>query len=315
MFRFKTPQKTVEIGGVKIGGQPGENPTVLLGTMFYNGHKIVEKRKGAKFDRKRAEELINRQETLSDQTGVPCMVDIVANFSDEIEAYIDFVASVSDMPFSTDIWTVKPKLAAAKHVKEVGLLDRYLYNSIAPWSKDIEKETSELKKLGVKNTLLVAFNTEDRSPAGRLKILKEFLIPKAEEAGVENILVDTSVLNIPSTAFSIRGGLKVKEEFGFPVGCAPSNGTDMWGLPKEKWGKIGFAGVDSAAHSVSALYNDFLLYGPIESAPWIFPATAAADSILATFAFDERGMLPPGESHPLNINFPDFVEELRKSLT
>ena len=313
MFRFKTPQKTVEIGGVKIGGQPGENPTVLLGTMFYNGHKIIESRKEARFDRKKAEDLLNRQETLSDETGMPCMVDLVANFPEEIEAYIDFVSSVTDMPFSTDIWTVEPKLAAASYVKDVGLVDRYLYNSIAPWSKEMEKETAELSRLGIKNALLVAFNTEDRTSMGRIRILKDLLIPSAKKAGVKNILVDTSVLNIPATAFSIIGGLKVKDTFGYPVGCAPSNGTDMWKTPRERWEKIGFAGVDSAVHAVASLYNDFLLYGPIESAPWIFPAIAAANTILATFAFDEAGVLPRDVKHPLNLHFPEFAEELRKA--
>ncbi len=311
MFRFKTPQKTVEIGGVKIGGQPGEKPVVLLGTMFYNGHKIIEQRKGAVFNRKRAEELINRQETLSDETGIPGMLDLVANFPEEIEAYIDFVSSVTDMPFSTDIWTVKPKLAAARYVKEVGLNDRYLYNSIAPWSKDMEGETKELKKIGIKNALLVAFNTEDKTPAGRVKILEELLIPSSIKAGIKNVLVDTSVLNIPSIAFSIIGGLEVKKALGHPVGCAPSNGTDMWKTPRERWEKTGFIGVDSAAHAVASLYNDFLLYGPIESAPWMFPAIAAAQSILSTFAYNEIGKLPSA-NHPLNLHFPEFVAELKK---
>ncbi|MFQ5800116.1 MAG: tetrahydromethanopterin S-methyltransferase subunit H [Candidatus Hydrothermarchaeales archaeon] len=312
MFRFKTPQRVIEIGGIRFGGQPGENPTVLLGTMFYNGHKIIESRKRCRFDKKRAEELLNRQETLSEQTGVPGMVDIVANFPDEIRGYIDFVTSVSDMPFSTDIWKVKPKLAAARYVKEVGLVDRYLYNSIAPWSEDIERETKELSTIGIKNALLVAFNIQDKTPEGRIKILEGLLIPNAEKAGVENMLVDTSVLNVPSTAFSIIGGLRIKVAFGLPVGCAPSNGTDMWKVPRERWEKVGFAGVDSAAHAVTSLYNDFLLYGPIESAPWIFPAIATVNSILATFAFDESGVLPSGSKHPLNLLFPDFVAELRK---
>lgn len=311
-FRFKKDQFVAEIGNVKIGGQPGENPTVLLGTMFYNGHKIIEKRKGARFDRQRAEELINRQETLSDETGVPGMLDLVANFPEEIAAYIDFVADKTDMPFSTDIWTVEPKIAAAEHVAEVGLLDRYLYNSIAPWSKDLPREIKALKELGVKNALLVAFNPEDPTPAGRLKLLEDMLIPAAKEAGVKNILVDTSVLNIPATAFSILGGLAVKEQYGYPVGCAPSNGTDMWKTPRERWEKKGFIGVDAGAHAISALYNDLLLYGPIESASWMFPAIAAADSILATFAYDESEALPDSPTHPLYLHFSDFAEALKK---
>lgn len=312
MFRFKNLQKTVDIGGVKFGGQPGENPTVLIGTMFYNGHKLIESRKEARFDKQRAEELLNRQETLSDETGVPCMVDLVANFPKEIEAYIDFVTAVTDMPFSTDIWTVKPKLAAARHVSEVGLVDRYLYNSIAPWSKDIETETQELSQIAIKNALLVAFNMEDKTVEGRLRILQDFLIPNAEKANIKNLLIDTSVLSLPATAFSLAAGLKVKELYGYPVGCAPSNGTDMWNVSRDKWGKTGFIGVDSAAHSIAALYNDFLLYGPIESASWMFPAIASADSILSTLVYEESDVLPGDASHPINQLFPEFIKELKQ---
>ncbi|MFQ5887970.1 MAG: tetrahydromethanopterin S-methyltransferase, partial [Candidatus Hydrothermarchaeales archaeon] len=163
MFRFDTEQIVYDIGGVKVGGQPGENPTVLSGTMFYNGHKIIESRKEGRFDKKRAEELINKQEALSDQTGIPGMLDLVANFPEEIRKYIDFVTSVTEMPFSTDIWKVKPKLAAAKYIKEVGLIDRAIYSSIAPWSEDIEKEVAELKKLRLKNAILVAYNAADKT--------------------------------------------------------------------------------------------------------------------------------------------------------
>jgi len=311
-FRFSRAQKVVRIGGVKFGGQPGENPTVLIGTMFYNGHRIIEKRRTCSFDRARAEELLNRQETLSEETGIPCMVDLVANFPEEIKGYIDFVTEHSDMPFSTDIWKLKPKLAAARYVREVGLVDRYLYNSLAPWSEDLELEGAELSKAGVKNALLVAFNPEDKTPAGRMKVLKELLIPSAVKAGIENILVDTSVLNLPATAFSILAGLEVKEELGLPVGCAPSNGTDMWRLPKERWGRIGFAGVDAAVHAVASLCADFLLYGPIESAPWIFPAIAGADAMLSTLTYQGIEVKAKALERPLHRFFPDFVEELRR---
>lgn len=312
MFRFKKKQKVYEIGGIKVGGQPGENPTVLLGTMFYTGHKIIESRKKCKFDKKRAEELINHQEALSDQTGIPGMLDIVANFPEEFQEYIDFITSVTDMPFSIDAWKVKPKLGAAKYITELGLEDKTLYNSIAPWSEDIQREISELKKLGLKNAFLVAFNVEDKTAKGRITLLEETLLPNAKKAGFKNFLIDTSVLNVPASAFSFLANYKIKEKLGFPVGCAPSNGTDMWKTPKEEWDKIGFAGVDSAAHAIGAmLWNDFLLYGPIESAPWMFPAIATANAILSTLIFDETHQLPESSEHPLNKLFPEFVEEIK----
>lgn len=306
-------QKVVKIGNVKFGGRPGENPTVLIGTMFYNGHKILGSRKKGEFDKKRAEELINRQEELSDATGVPCMLDIVATFGEEAKRYIDFVAEVTDMPFSTDIWTEQPKVEAAQYIAEVGLQDRHLYNSLAPWAKDPEYEVNELSKLGLKNVLLVAFNMQNPTPQGRVELVKDVLLPRAEKAGFKNVLVDTSLMSIPSSPFSFLGSRLVKEELGFPVGCAPSNGTDLVKKDAEaKWGKLGFVGIDSAAHALGAVFwNDFLLYGPIESAPWIFPAIANASAMLATFVYDEIGELPASENHPIYKFYEDFVNELK----
>jgi len=39
MQKFKTPQKIYEIGKVKVGGQPGELPTFLIGSIFWLGQK------------------------------------------------------------------------------------------------------------------------------------------------------------------------------------------------------------------------------------------------------------------------------------
>jgi tetrahydromethanopterin S-methyltransferase subunit H len=311
MFVVKNPQKVVEIEGIKIGGT-GENPTVLIGTMFYTGHKIVERRKEGKFNRKRAEELINMQETLSDETGIPSMLDIVAVSAEEFKNYIDFVADVTDMPFMIDAWKIPPKIGAAKYVKEIGLENRVIYNSLSPWSEDLDKEIAELKKIGLKHGLTVAYNMADPTVEGRISLLNDLLLPSLEKAGFENILIDTSVLNTPAIALSILANKQIKEEFGYPVGCAPSNGTDMWKYPREQWGKIGFAAVDSAAHAISALmWNDFMLYGAIENAKWIFPAVATASSILATFLYDETEKLP-SDTHPISKLFPEFVEQLKK---
>ena len=42
MWKFRVEQKRFEIGTVKIGGLPGEHPTVLIGSIFYRGQKILK---------------------------------------------------------------------------------------------------------------------------------------------------------------------------------------------------------------------------------------------------------------------------------
>lgn len=160
--------------------------------------------------------------------------------------------------------------------------------------------------------LLIAFNSEDPSIAGKLWILREKLIPWARRAGFKNLLVDTSLMSIPSAAFAFIAGKKVKEEFGLPVGCAPSNGSDMVKQKTERlFDRQGFVALDSAAHALGALlWQDYLLFGPIESAPWLFPAIATVNAILPAFIWEERRQLPSDEGHPLNRFYRDFVEKL-----
>ena len=60
MIRFKTEQKLFQVGRIQIGGQPGELPTVLIGSIFWLGQKLVKDANQGIFDAKEAENLINK---------------------------------------------------------------------------------------------------------------------------------------------------------------------------------------------------------------------------------------------------------------
>ncbi len=308
-FRYESEQKICGIGGVKVGGQPGENPPLLLASLFQKGDKLVESRKQRKFDREGAAERIREMERLSDETGVPGMVAMVANSPDEMKAYVDFFVGVSDRPFAIDIWVQNTRVEATRYICEQGLAHRLLYNSITPWDEDIPGQVETLKELGVKHIVVQAFDVEDKTPTGRPKSLRKML-QMVEKGGFESILVDTAVMNLPATAFSLLANSLVKEEFGLPVGSAPSNGTYMWKASREKWGSKGFVGVDAGIHAICALASDFMLYGPMTGTQRIFPAVAAASAVLATLVYDDTGELPQGKNHPLNLLFSDMVEQL-----
>ena len=241
-FRFERDQKVCNIGGIKVGGQPGENPPLLLASLFQKGDKLVESRKNRKFDREGAAARIKEMEEISDQTGVPGMVAMVANSPEEMKAYVDFFVSVSDRPFAIDIWVQDTRVEATRYICEQGLADRLLYNSITPWDEDIPGQVQTIKELGVKHIVVQAFDMEDKTPTGRPKSLRR-MMELVGNAGFESILVDTAVMNLPATAFSLLANSLVKEEFGVPVGSAPSNGTYMWKASKEMWGSKGFIGV------------------------------------------------------------------------
>ena len=307
MLKYEREQKVCTIGGVQVGGQPGERAPLLIGNMFQKGDLILESRKEGKFDRKAAEERIHEVEWNSQETAVPCLIAMVANTEEEIKTYIDFFTSVTDMPFAMDIWQQKTRLAAARYVARRGLQARVLYNSITPWDEDVEGQVSELRELGIKHVVVQVFDVEDKRPTGRVTSLKR-LLPFVEKGNFESILIDTAVMNLPATAFSLIANHLIKKEFGLPAGFAPSNGTYMWRKAAPEHERSRFPAIDASVHAISALASDFLFYGPLTGTSRVFPAVAAATSMMAAATYAEGSPLPVG-NHPLNLLFPDVVKQ------
>ena len=315
MFQLKAEQKICEIGGVRLGGQLGDYPTVVVPSLFQKGDRVFEgaKRKEG-FNRKRAEELLRMTEELAGETGVPCMVDIVANTGAEFKTYIDFVTSITEMPFCIDAWVMKAKVEGASYCAERGLLDRMFYNSLTVWEKDLETEIREISALGVKHVLLVAFDQEDQMPAGRITGTQR-LLDAIERVGAsfESIIVDTSAMNAPAVALCSLANRLIKEKWGFPCASAPSNGSYMWKAAKELWGFKGWAAADAALEGLAAtLFHDMIFSGPMAGSPRLFPAVALADAFAATLVFGETKKLPASDSHPLYKLFPEFAEQVKQ---
>src|SRR3990170_7022117 len=120
MFKFKEQQKIYEIGKVKVGGQPGELPTFLIGSIFWLGQKIVQDANKGIFDAKEAENIINKMQTWSDITGVPFAFDIVGTTEEAFGKYIDFIAKHSQAPLMLDAMSPRTRMAVAGMVKKMG---------------------------------------------------------------------------------------------------------------------------------------------------------------------------------------------------
>lgn len=310
IFTLKGEQKVCQIGPYKVGGAFGENPPLLISSMFHNGDKILESRKWHKFDHSKAVELIKKQEELSAQTGIPALVAMVANSTEEMKYYIDFFTEHSDLPFGIDMWVQEPRLEAIEYAASKGLLDRVLYNSITPWDKDIPEQIKALRDMGVKHVVVQAFDENNQRPSGRLTAFEK-LMEDVSQGDFQTILIDTAVMNLPATAFSCLGNKLIKEKYGWPAGVASSNGTFMWKEAREMWGQNGFAGMDAASQALSALlWSDFIFYGPISVAPRIFPAIVSASLFQATLAFEETKCLPENKNHPIYKYFGEFANKL-----
>jgi tetrahydromethanopterin S-methyltransferase subunit H len=301
LFKFRKEQKIFEIGGVKIGGQPGELPTVLIGSLFHEGHKIVRDRKLGVFDKRKAERLIRMQEEMSEKTGVPCMLDIVAKNPRALIKYVDFVSEVTDAPFLINGQEMSVRVAAANHTVGVGLQERAVYNSINYTLN--EEEINAIKETGMKAAVIQAFNPRNPRPEGMISILKgdaekEGLLKRTYRAGIEKPLIFMPVLDVPSIGSGAQGIYLAKQEFGFPTGTAPIGAVGRWSKVEELGHYAKKTCKAGAAALVQTMGASFIIYGSIAKAREIFPVCAMID---ATIAYNARtlGIQPLTKRHPL----------------
>ncbi|MBS7655919.1 tetrahydromethanopterin S-methyltransferase subunit H [Candidatus Bathyarchaeota archaeon] len=295
MFQLKVEQKVFEVGKVKIGGIPGERPTVLIGSIFYAREKIVSNYERGEFDKEKAEAYIKIQEEYSDKTGNPHMVDVGGSTNEAIVKFLDFASKVTDAPILIGGASPNVRIAGLNYAKEVGIKNPIIYNSILPEHK--KEELEKIKEHSVKTVVLLGFNPKDFTSTGKAKTIKN-LLSIVQKAGVTQPMIDTAVIDIPSLGLASKALFELKNELGLPVGCGPHNAIGTWLGLKTKMGAQARYPCVASANALPVVFGaDFILYGPIEYANYIFPAIALIDAALAQLIIELRK--PINRSHPL----------------
>jgi len=300
-FEIKRRQKVFKVGKVSVGGRPGEYPTVLIGSIFHEGQKIVKDSKKGVFDKELAETLLNKQDELSEKTGVPYMLDVTGLSQEALKKHVDFVSKVTEAPILIDGPTPEIRISATKYAVEIGLRDRIIYNSIS--SAADEKEISAIRETGIDSAVILAFSSSHILPEQKIKLLKgrkreEGLLEKASKAGIKKPLVDVAVLDVPSIGLAIEAIWLVKNRLGLPAGSAPCNSMHQWKRVKE-FGKSARNTCLAAMGVVTQMAGaDFILYGSISKAETVFPAVAMTDAIIA-YNMKWAGIKPKVKDHPI----------------
>ena len=294
MFSFTKKQEIFDIKGIKIGGQPGEYPTVLFGGIFSKN----------KLDLKNTEKNIQYILEMSIKLGNPIITDIFIKKEDHIEIIIDFIKNniPKNIPFSVDIVDPNIKIKVLKLLKINNLLSRTIYNSIHIGISD--DEFNALKKYKPNMIIIVAFNPKDKSPDGKLEVLENGanltnygLIETVKKIGIKKILLDTAALAPgDNTGASIASIPVFKEEYGLPTGCAIHNVVE-----KSKWlnnYKNSRKIVDYSSNiNIPAFGGDFAIIGPLYNAEFVLPIIAWEDILISEYSEKYFG-IKPSKNHP-----------------
>ncbi|KYK25513.1 MAG: hypothetical protein AYK23_03540 [Candidatus Proteinoplasmatales archaeon SG8-5] len=304
MISFSKEQSILKMGDVTIGGQPGEHPTVLFGTVFY-GKKYREPIPEVLDEARR---FIRAQEEMSRLTGNPGIVDIFIDSTERIEPRISLVLEEvpGPRPISLDIPETEVRQAALKYAAEAGLSGRVILNSF-----NLGATEDELAALGEHppgTAVLLGYNPRDFSADGRVEMidtgagyLEKGLMSYAEEFGIGNILLDTGATPFDhNAAETLRAIPVMKNKWGLPTGCAIHNTVESWlwmkGYRKEH--RAEYLTCDAGSNALPVVMGgDFCVYGPIRNAGSVFPVVAMVDKFVAEGAEDYFGVTS-SEDHP-----------------
>ncbi len=300
MFSYTKEQKTYDINGIRVGGQPGVNPTLMVGTIFYE-----DQFKDPEREQERAAELIREQDRVSEFTSIPSLVDIFIYGEEEIEWKLDFALDNIQGMFSLDMPESKVRIKVLERLEEIGALDRVIYNSMNLGLT--EEEIEVLKERTPKGAVLLGYNPQKNNTQGRVDIIKDGgalmdqgLLEISDEAGIEYPFLDTAATPFGEKACeSLRAVPVFKNEFGLPTGCSLHNTVESWKwLKDEVEDERVFKCLDNSIDNLPVLLGaDFIYYGPIENADIAFPNMAMVNKLIGEGAEDYFGT-EVSEDHP-----------------
>ena len=294
MFSFTKKQETYNISNIKIGGQPGQNPTVLIGGFFFKGEP----------DYQQANKNLKNMLQLSQKTGNPSIPDFFIKKEENIEKILNFIQQKlpKNQPFSIDIIEPDLKIKTLQQLHTKKLLQRTIYNSIHIGITEEEQKT--LQKYKPEMAIIVAFNPKDKSPDGKIEVLenganltKTGLLDLTRKIGIQKILIDTAAMAPgDQSGASISAIPVIKEEYGLPTGCAIHNVVE-----KSKWLKQhpnAKKTVDAASNINIPLFGgDYAIYGPVENSDIVFPIIAWQDILISEYTETYFGTTPT-KNHP-----------------
>jgi tetrahydromethanopterin S-methyltransferase subunit H len=282
MFVFKKEQQAFDFGGVTIGGQPGQNPTVLIGGLFFQTQPIVKNAKEGTFDEQMAREWIDTANMMVDKTGHPLIIQAFARTAEAMERHLSWLADNFEGPFMFESTSADARRRAIQFCDQGGLGRRAIYNSINLSMK--EEEKALLRNSPIIMAVVLGWSPRATGLADRMETIKA-MISEAKSMGMEKIVVDPATMPVGAGyGLEYRTMLAIKSELGLPTCLGPHNAPSAWKFIKQP-------GLDDETTQISAVVastvaaqlfaTDCIMYGSMARSKQVFTAVSLIANAMA----------------------------------
>ena len=287
--------KPITIGNCTVGGPLGSHTGLAVGSIFYDNHSIVEDAFEGTFNAEKAAALIDRVNGLSKRSGIQMAFDIIGSDPDAFSRFIEFTADRTDLPLLLNATEAEVRIAGLEFADSKGLLGQSIFASLNEDTEDEEVEAlCKHKPAGI---MILANDVGDPTPEGSVAMIRNYFQPMLNEIGCASPIVDLGVMDAPSVGIAMRGIQAVREEFGYPAGCAFSNCFPQWtGLSSlgREYVNLSLA---TAMICCRMAGGDFLHYGIIEKCRAMAHVLGSAELFLGFAAQELDGHnLPEGHA-------------------
>jgi len=267
-------------GDVKLGCGSFTLPPILIGTMFYQGQTLVDRKNGLQFDESKARKRIDAQKSLASQYKLSDLVEVSATTPDAMVKYLDFYLDFYEPPFVLG-GSFEARIAGVEHLAERGIKpEDYIYNSISNLKNT--KETELIKKYKIKSVVVLILGSTTMRSSQRYAYITENnqpgntnIIDGLKKIGVEKIWIDGGVIDIESFSHILETQQIVSSALKLPVGTAPTLFLFKYSSPRLNK-KFHTKARKASVMFIASWYSNFIFYGAIEDARECFASVYQA---------------------------------------
>ncbi|MFX1278723.1 MAG: hypothetical protein ACFFA3_04850 [Promethearchaeota archaeon] len=257
-------------GDIKVGRGNFNYPPLLIGTMFYQGQTLVNRKASEIFDEQKAIKRINTQISLSDKYKISNLIEISATTPKAMKKYLEFYITHYEQPFILG-GNLESRIDGIKYLTEQGIKpDHYIYNTVSNLKN--KREIEILQKYKIKSAVVLILGSENMSSTQRFEYIttknqpnNKSILTGLKDLGVEKIWIDGGVINLESLAHVLETQLLVSTSLKLPVGTAPNLFLFHYSSPRLNV-KFHTRYRRASIMFIATWYSNFIFYGAIEDA-------------------------------------------------
>jgi len=257
-------------GDIRVGRGDFELPPLLIGTLFYQGQSLVNRKNSEIFDERKALKRINTQLSLSKKYKIPNLIEVSATTPKAMVKYLEFYLGNFEPPFVLG-GNFESRVAGIEYLSEHGVKpDQYIYNTISNLKNKQELEI--LQKYKIQSTVVLILGSENMTSTQRYEYITGknqpnnlSILDGLKSLGIEKIWIDGGVINLESLAHVLETQQLVSTALQLPVGTAPNLFLFQYSSPHLNI-KFHTRYRRASIMFIATWYSNFIFYGAIEDA-------------------------------------------------